>query len=240
VGESFAPILKSPLDFSAERVVRTDGGVFIGGGALNVNCFGVGVSIGDCGDVPNALASLFADDGVSTRNALALFLNEALFLLPLVEPAPTANVLGGVNRASSLASEPFGESTAMGSGDVTASDDRVLSALASRSSAASNDLAARGASASSRARFRSLALRARDPGLFAGIARSSNVFTGLSRPPTVSSRASFSANVPQLDPSSRARSRACARASAGFAAPFARARKLRPRAARSRPPPAPR
>jgi hypothetical protein len=248
-GESSAPILKSPLDFSADRVARTVGIVFVGGGAVNVNCLGVGASkIGDCGDVPNTLASLFVDAGVSTRstaastrNALALLLNDALFFVPLVEAAPMVNVLGGVNRAPSLASESFGESTTIGSGDVIGSGDRAGSDAVSFSNSASNDLAARGAPESSRVKFCWLALRAR-PGLFSGIARSSNVFTGLSRPDDVASRSNFSANAPQVARSSPPpRSLLAALALGVLAAPFARARKLRPLSTRARPAsPAPR
>jgi len=181
-----------------------------GGGALNVNCFGGGEDIGG-DDVTFDVVS--AACAFSTAIARARARNDAFFfMLPLDDlfNCPMLNVVdGGVKANASLASESFGESTVMGSGDGVASalDARPrASGAPSLSNDAFNDRATRDDDAPSLAPSSvadsPASLRvARLLGLavFRGIARNSNVFVGLARP---LSRPNRSANAPHVTGSS--------------------------------------
>jgi hypothetical protein len=143
------PILNSPGDFgglSADPPFGDDflGDGFDGGGAANSNFFGVGeAKTGEAGDAPpNVLLSLRIDPGVSmdvfvvgvsTRSELARFLNDVDFFDPPVDPPPAPMLKppfgGGVEPYAELASDPFGESTTMGSGDDASSAALVAGSL---------------------------------------------------------------------------------------------------------------
>jgi hypothetical protein len=149
------PILNNPGDFGGFSADPPFGGDFLGdgfdgGGAANSNFLGVGeAKTGDAGDAPpNALLSLRIDPGVSidvfvvvgvsTRSELARFLNDVDFFDPPVDPPPLPMLNpprgccccgGGVEPNAELASDPFGESTAMGSGEDASSAALVAGSL---------------------------------------------------------------------------------------------------------------
>lgn len=178
-------ILKLLFDFFVDCVVCIVGVVFVGGGAVNVNCFGVGVlKIGDCGDVLNMFVLFFVDVGVFMCfivvfmcNVFVLFLNDVFFFVLFVEVAFMVNVFGGVNRAFSFVFELFGEFIIIGFGDVIGFGDCVGFDVVFFLNFVFNDFVVCGVFEFFRVKFCWFAFRARF-GFFFGIVCSLNVFIG--------------------------------------------------------------